>query len=113
MRKLYFFPIRCNIKFYNETSFKSSDGKTRCKGIFFEGDEKEFPSIVFPLKLTSKYLIEDAMFNLTSLLTYYFQWYFFEDKNRTHRSLEIEATQYSNCLVFQYLESMNDTDYTD
>jgi hypothetical protein len=35
-------------------------------------------------------------------LTHYFQWYFFDDKNKNNRSLEIQASKYAIRILDDY-----------
>lgn len=106
LRKLYFFPIRCKVHFCYQESFLSNDRKHKRYGLFLydENDEK-FPEIYVSIlekgKLSElKYII----FSLNILITYYFQWYFYQDEERSYRSLEIEATKYAKYLTCDYLK---------
>lgn len=105
----YYFPIRCNLYFENVRNFFSLYGKRKTKGIFLFGDaeKKTFPSIYVSCKITSHWSIEDVYYSTVKLLTYYFQWYFFQENSRTNRSLEIEATKYANYLVNIFLYENN------
>lgn len=107
LRKNYYFPIRCKIYLCERKNFTSKDGKKRIKGIFFQGeiDKKTFPQIYVPCKTSKYWEIQDIYLSIVRLLTFYFQWYFFEDEKRSNRSLEIEATKYAYAIVFQYLNS--------
>ena len=102
LRKKYFFPIRCNIYFTNHIKYINGN-KEKCNGVFFEGDTNKTPSIYIPCKITKKYSIENIYLGIAYLLTYYFQWYFYEDDKRTNRSLKIEATKHANYIVWNYL----------
>lgn len=105
LRKRYYFPLRCNIHIRNVKDFPSLNGIETTKGIFFFGDEekKRFPSIYVACELSSRWNIVDVYYSIVKLLTYYFQWYFFEDNIRNNKSLEIEATKYARYLVDEYL----------
>lgn len=104
LRKRYYFPIRCYIHIKNVPYYISKD-KKKCFGVFFSGEENnsKLPSIYLPAELSNKNDTNDILYNLTKLLTYYFQWYFFANEKRTNRSLEIEATKYANYLVSEFL----------
>ena len=108
LRRRYYFPIRCNIYIRKVDDFPSLTGIKTTKGIFLFGDEeqKKLPSIYVACKLSSNWGIEDVYYSIVKLLTYYYQWYFFEDNSRSNKSLELEATKYANYLVEEYL-SMN------
>lgn len=101
LRNLYFFPIRCKVYFCYQEKFLSKDRKHNVYGLFlYDEDDKELPEIYVPvLKKGSFIKLENIIFNLNVLITYYFQWYFYQDKERNHRSLEIEATKYSKYLL--------------
>lgn len=105
LRADYFFPIRCNIHFVYQRDFISCDRINNCNAIFFNGkeDEKIFPSIYISCKDTS---IDDIIFNLVSSLTYYFQWYFFDDEKRSERSLKIEATKWAKYIINNYYNNI-------
>ena len=107
LRKKYFFPIRCYIHITNNNSYHSHSGG-RCYGVFFDDEEttNKYPSIYLPAKLARNNDYFDVIYNLTKLLTYYYQWYFKETKSRAHRSLEIEATKYASYLTFEYMNSV-------
>ena len=102
---MYFFPIRCYLHLTGNERYHSKD-KGFCYGIFFPGTKmpKRYPCIYLPTKqLNNKQDIASVLFNLTCLLTYYYQWYFDCEKSYSHRSLEIEATKAANYLVGEYL----------
>ena len=107
LRNLYFFPIRCKVYFCYQEKFLSKDRKHNVYGLFlYDEDDKELPEIYVPvLKKGSFIKLENIIFNLNVLITYYFQWYFYQDKERNHRSLEIEATKYSKYLTYNYLKN--------
>lgn len=60
-------------------------------------------SIYVACELSTKWDIIDIYYSIVKLLTYYFQWYFFEDNIRSNKSLEFEATKYASYLVNEYL----------
>ena len=105
LRKRYFFPIRCNIHLTPQEKFHSKDGGYCC-GVFFPGEEnrRRWPSIYLPVNrgIVDTDCIFGILHDLTALLTYYFQWYFMQEDERTHRSLEIEATRMANYLLEEY-----------
>ena len=109
LRKKYFFPIRCKIFFCNQKNFLSFNRKDKCKGIFLQGDieKKVYPSIYVSSKISKNWDKNDILLSICRLLTYYFQWYFYEDENRSSRSLEIEATKYAYYLVYEFLDLYN------
>ena len=106
IRKRYFFPIRCYIHLTNNEKYRSND-KGFCSGVFFPSTEKpkRYPSIYLPAKMPSGAQgLSLRLFDLTCLLTYYYQWYFNCEKDYSHRSLEIEATKAADYLVYEYLK---------
>lgn len=104
LRHRYFFPIRCKVHFCYQEKFLSKGRKSNCYGIFlWDEDDKKHPEIFVPVLEKRKIIeLKYIFFSLNVLLTYYFQWYFFQDKERSHRSLEIEATKYANYLTYNY-----------
>lgn len=106
LRKRYYFPLRCNIYIHNVSDFPSLDGDGTTKGFFLFGSEKEkkFPRIYIACQMSVHWSIEDVYYSLARLLTYYFQWYFYENEYRSEKSLEIEATKYAEFLVNAYLD---------
>ncbi len=103
LRKQYFFPIRCKVYFCYTDKFTSKKDKY-CLGTFLtDENDKEIPEIFVPVLFKKK---EEELYpiayKLNVLLTYYFQWYFLQDKERSYRSLEIEATKYANYLCYSY-----------
>ena len=105
LRKRYFFPIRCYVHLTENDKYHSGE-KGYCYGIFFPGEEKprRYPSIYLPVKKNSEsHSLHRRLYDLTGLLTYYFQWYFMCEERYSHRALEIEATKASNFLVDEYL----------
>ena len=104
LNKMYFFPIRCDVYFENSVNILSYNKKNKCKGIFFEGEEdKTTPCIYVPCMVTDSWDIENIYMTIVRLLTFYFQWYFYEDTKRSNRSLEIEATKWAKYIVWNYL----------
>ena len=109
LRKRYFFPIRCYVHLTDNGKYRSKD-KGYCFGTFFPGTKtpRRYPCIYLPAKLSSdEQTSRRCLFDLTCLLTYYFQWFFECEKDYSHRSLEIEATKAGNYLVNEYLKALN------
>ena len=107
LRKRYYFPLRCNIYIRKVKDFPSLDGIETTKGVFLFGDEqlKKFPKIYVACEISSHWNVIDVYYSIVKLLTYYFQWYFFEDNRRNDKSLEYEATKYAKYLVSEYLNN--------
>ena len=100
LRKEFFFPIRCNIYFCEQEKFRSSKGGF-CYGIFFSNDESNrhaYPKIYIP----TKQCLHQIYFSLCHELTHYFQWYFFDYKEKSDRSLEIQASKYATRIIDDY-----------
>ena len=107
LRKHYFFHVRCYIHITNNYKYYSYNSKsTYCYGIFFTPEENngKYPSVFLPAKTRRLNNVDSILSSLTILLTYYFQWYFFEDKKRSQRSLNIEANEYVRFLIEKYSE---------
>lgn len=106
LRQSYFFPVRCKVYFCYKEKFLSMDRKHNNYGLFlYDEKDKMYPEIFVPvLKKGTLNELENIYFSLNVLITYYFQWYFCEEKERSHRSLEIEATKYANYLTYSYLK---------
>lgn len=102
LRKEFFFPVRCNVYFCSQEKFRSSQGGY-CYGIFYPNDESSrmiYPQIYIPANngLYSVY------FYLTHELTHYFQWFFFDDKEKSSRSLEVQASRYADRISEDYCD---------
>ncbi len=107
LKKRYYFPIKCNIHFRNQEKFHSYDQKGYTYGIFFEGEneKKTYPSIYIPIAGYNENECDEILYNLTILLTYYFQWYFMYDEKDLSKELENEAKIYADYLVYKYREN--------
>lgn len=115
LRTLYWFPIRCDIKIFDWTRFMASDGKP-CTALFrYFGDDQDGNVSNTPIIFVATGCYESAikkrekrivLFNfLASIvheLTHYYQWYFLNNDKRTNRSLEYEATRWTNYLLDEY-----------
>lgn len=101
IRKEYYFPIRLNIVFCNQTHFINKNDGHKYYGVFFNGEEsrKIYPKIYIAAKVNEKNPIEDIIFAVAHEITHYFQWYFLEDDKRTNRSLEIEANKWAKYIL--------------
>lgn len=100
LRKEFFFPIRCNVYFCDREKFRSAKGGY-CYGIFFSNDQsngRTYPQIYVPAKIE----LYSVCHSLCHELTHYFQWYFFLDREKDCRSLEIQASRYANRIVEDY-----------
>ena len=100
LRKEFYFPIRCNVYFCNQEAFHSSRGGY-CYGIFFSNEESKgrvYPQIYIP---TNNKLYQ-VYHSLCHELTHYFQWYFWDDKQKSNRSLEIQASKYATRMLEDY-----------
>lgn len=102
LKKRFFFPIRCNIFIENERDYRSSKEGYRCQGVFYGiGDfaRTKLPRIYIAGNVSIDYVI----FTVAHELTHYYQWYFFQESNRSERSLEIEANKYAKWLTCSFL----------
>ena len=107
IRKYYYWPIRLNISFYNESYFKSKVDGHKYYGVFFNGDEKQkrYPKTCVAGKVNDKNLIDDVLHAVAHEITHYFQWYFLEEDKRTDRSLEIEANKWAMYVLGIYYDN--------
>ena len=100
LRKEFFFPIKCNVYFCSQEKFHSSKGGY-CYGIFYSNDESDgciYPQIYIPATMD----LYHVYYSLSHELTHYFQWYFLDDKNKSDRSLEIQASKYATRILKDY-----------
>lgn len=101
LKKRYYFPVRCNIYFKNAKNLTEG---TRSKGLFYVPDEeRKYPRIEVSCDVFKFWNEDDIYYSLVRLLTYYYQWYFASEDERSNRSLEIEATKQAKLLVDEYL----------
>ena len=110
LRKNYYFPIRCNICITYNRNYKSSEDGHHYYGIFYDNEglyknRNIYPQIAVAAATHKGRTIEDVMFTLLHELTHYFQWIHKEDKYRSDRSLEIEATKWSDYILSEYMEA--------
>ena len=105
LRKRYFFPMRCYVYITYKKQYQS-DGRTFSGHFTYPTGEQDFwPSIHLACKAPdSNEELKNKLFALTGLLTFYYQWYFFLHKERTHRSLMIEAGRMASYLVTLYID---------
>ena len=107
IKKNYFFPIRMNVRLCNKLKFKHPDDGHVYYAVFFDNEEKmpkRYPEMYIASKVGKNNPIEDIYFSIAHMVTCYYQWFFLEDKSRSHRSLEIEANRWANYICALYLE---------
>ena len=119
LRKKYWFPIRCNIRFEFFSFYKDhKDSKKGAASIFyFPKIDKQNCIRVYPdirtavskfEKEAETHGEEEALYwyyeQIVHELTHYFQWCFFETEKRSKRSLEIEANKWADYLVNMYIK---------
>lgn len=118
LRTFYWFPIRCNVHFFNIPYVKAYDG-SKCSALFsyLENDikttVKELPKILVATgyyakqikKREKKVVIFNIFDSIVHELTHYYQWYFmqFDEKSRIDRSFEREAKKWSNYVLSNYI----------
>ncbi|MCI5746019.1 MAG: hypothetical protein MR270_07050 [Erysipelotrichaceae bacterium] len=109
VRKRYYFPIRYIINFKNNEFFVDKNGQNKTYDDFYipNLDKFELPiswiSTHYYLKEFKKYGLsfkcKRVLFQLLiTHMTYYYQWYFFDDKNRSQRTNKTEITKMLNFL---------------
>ncbi|MBQ7343658.1 MAG: hypothetical protein IJW53_02705 [Clostridia bacterium] len=100
LRKEFYFPIRCNVYFCNQEKFRKHKGGYSY-GMFFsnhESGERAYPQIYIPTQQSLCQIYD----SLSHELTHYFQWYFYDDKEKNNRSLEIQASKYASRISQDY-----------
>ncbi len=100
LRKEFYFPIRCNVYFCDQEKFRSSKGGY-CYGIFYSNEESNgriYPQIYLPAN-NIPYQVYNS---LCHELTHYFQWYFFDEKKKSDRALEVQASKYATRILEDY-----------
>ena len=107
LSKKYWFPIRCNLYFCSQKKFQSVDDGHIYYGVFYSNEEsnKRYPCICIATVIENFDDEYECCFNIAHELTHYFQWYFYEDKEKTARSLEIMANKWARYLVEEYYET--------
>ena len=105
LRKKYYFPIRLNIVFCSEDSFKHHIDNHKYYAAFYGMDDenkKTYPRISVAAKITKNNSLNDVLFTIAHEITHYYQWYFLEEDIRIDRSLEIEANKWSAYILDEY-----------
>ena len=108
LRRVFYFPLKCNIYIKNTPYFPSKKKGKTCSGIFFDNDNYKniYPQIfVAAGDVKNKY---NVFFILCHELTHYFQWYFMLDNDHSDKGLEIQATKYANEIVSDYYYATED-----
>ena len=112
LRKHYYFPIRLNILFCNTQGFKHHLDNHTYYGAFYSMDDenrKIYPRISIAANVSENNSLQDILFTLAHEITHYYQWYFWEEAQRTDQSLEIEANKWAKYIldVYFYENSAN------
>lgn len=107
LREKYYFPIRCNIHICYCSYFEKQNEADKDSVGDFYYNENRLPTIWiagYPKQKTKdkKFYIQ-IQANIVYFLTFYFQWFFCEFDKRSDRSLKIEATQWQNYIMDEYL----------
>ncbi len=107
LRRRYFFPIRCNVIITNHPKYRAQEDGHTYYGVFYDNvnaykKKKLYPEIYVAGKIDEHLPIEQVMFTLLHELSHYFQWFFDEEKQRSDRSLEMEATRWANRILEEY-----------
>lgn len=104
LRRHYWFPIRLNLHIIYQKKFKAIDDGHFYYGIFYpkvDGRTK-CPCICIASKPNSHTdLIEDFI-SLSHEITHYYQWYFYEDENKSDLCLERTANILAKQIVSNY-----------
>lgn len=109
LRKRYYFPIRCNIKITNHVHYRSEQGGHVYYGVFYDNEKlyqkkRVYPEIYVAGCIKELWQIEQLLFTLLHELSHYYQWFFNEGKNRSDRSLEIEANKWANRILQEFMQ---------
>ena len=100
LRKVFYFPIRCNIYFCIQEKFESPKGGYSY-GIFYSNEEsggRVYPQIYIPARMD----FFSVCHSLSHELTHYFQWYFLEDNQKSDRAIEREVSRYATRIMEDY-----------
>lgn len=103
--KRYWFPIRCNLYFIAQKKFKSINDGHFYYGVFYSNENdnrRKYPCICIATYFKNREEEFSCYFNIVHELTHYFQWYFYEDKEKSNRSLEINANKWANYIIWLY-----------
>ncbi|MBR2445180.1 MAG: hypothetical protein IKB28_00775 [Clostridia bacterium] len=107
LRRLYFFPVRCNVYITNHESYRSERDGHVYYGVFYDNEgvypkKKLYPEIYVAGQVSERFEIENIMFSLLHELSHYFQWIGDRETGRTDRSIEVEATRWANRIMEAY-----------
>ena len=107
LRRLYFFPVRCNVYITNHESYRSERDGHVYYGVFYDNEgvypkKKLYPEIYVAGRARERFEIEHIMFSLLHELSHYYQWVGDREKERTDRSIESEATRWANRILEAY-----------
>ena len=107
LRRLYFFPVRCNVFITNHQSYRSERDGHVYYGVFYDNEgvypkKKLYPEIYVAGQVRERFEIEHIMFTLLHELSHYYQWVGDREKERTDRSIESEATRWANRILEAY-----------
>lgn len=107
LSRKYFFPIRCNIHFVAQKKFKSIEDGHTYYGIFYSNeDNRNYPCIFVATEFKNQDDEFECYFSVVHELTHYFQWYFYEDEEKSSRSMEIMANKWAWYIVEEYFSEM-------
>ena len=109
LRRLYFFPVRCNVFITNHQSYRSERDGHVYYGVFYDNEgiypkKKLYPEIYVAGRVRERFEIEHIMFTLLHELSHYYQWVGDREKGRSDRSIESEATRWANRILEAYKE---------
>lgn len=110
LRKRYYFPVRCNIHITDHKSYRSDSDGHIFYGVFYDNKDvyrkrKLYPEIYVAGRLYRSSSIEQILYTILHELSHYYQWFFDEIRDRTDRSIEIEATKWARIILEEYKES--------
>ncbi len=79
LRRLYFFPVRCNVYITNHESYRSEHDGHVYYGVFYDNEgvypkKKLYPEIYVAGRVRERFEIENIMFSLLHELSHYYQW---------------------------------------
>jgi len=109
LSKHYYFPVRVNIHVTAHKRYKSSEDGHVYYGVFHDNVDayekrKLYPKIYVAGQLCRSVSIEQILYVILHELSHYFQWFFDELKDRSDRSVEIEATKWAKIIFEEYKE---------
>ncbi|MBQ4255064.1 MAG: hypothetical protein II721_03600 [Bacilli bacterium] len=107
LSKHFFFPIRYNLYFLNKEHFvRPEDGYCAYSAFYGNGRAKRntYPRLYVPAKESDGNLLLEILFHVCYGVAKYYQWFFKEEKIRTEKKLDKEASDEADNHVKEFFE---------